>query len=242
MKKRLILLICTCALLCALTSCGKEKTSDSVPPEDTAPPKNEVIVPEPSAPAPAPETSEPPVQSEEPSIPTAGWSGMLTAYEEILREWYDSYEDPERFRYEDGPNFALYDVDCDGVEELIARDTVGEVAGQWLKIYGYDDGKREAYIELEEFPNLYYYDNGIIEAGLSHNQGVAGDKLWPYTLYQYNASTGLYEKIAMVDGWDKSLTEAFAGKRSLMQSIRTGTGLCTMSSPKRAVTRQPTAR
>ncbi len=47
-----------------------------------------------------------------------------------------------------------------------------------------------------------YYDNGYVAAGWSHNQGVAGDKLWPYTLYRYDSSAGKYVQEAAVDGWD----------------------------------------
>ena len=37
---------------------------------------------------------------------------------------------------------------------------------------------------------------------------MAGDKLWPYNMYRYNAETGAYERTAAVDGWDKSLSDS----------------------------------
>ena len=223
-KKKLVLLMAACALLCALTACGKTN-NDVTLPENDAPPQTQMepqeppktsepedVRPvEPAPPEEPPETAPEPVTSEEPPVPQTGWSGMLMAYTDILEELYQSYQDPERFRYEDGPSFTLFDVDLDGEEELIVRDPVGEVAGQWVRIYGYRDAG-EAYLELEEFSDLYYYDNGVIEAAWSHNQGGAGDKLWPYTVYQYHSETGVYEQLAMVDGWDKNLREVLAGE------------------------------
>lgn len=186
MRKLLLL----CALLCVLTACGKK----APPPE----------------PDPLPET-QPKIQPEEPSVPAAEWTGMPAAYQKVLEEIYAASEDPERSQYEDGPSFALFDADRDGTEELIVQNTGGSMADMWLRIYGYDEDAQAAYVELQEFPSVYFYDNGVIEAMWSHNQGMAGEKLWPYTMYRYNQDTAVYEKIAAVDGWDKSLTDTWAG-------------------------------
>ena len=215
-----------CAALCVLAGCIKIEIPANVPAKDDPPVKAEVTVPETSEPPvnaekdSAPQGSDvteaapspAPVQGEEPAIPSGKRSGMLTAYEEILNELYQSYTDPERFQHEDGPSFALFDVDRDGAEELIVKDPVGETSGPFLRIYGYQESGGKAYLELEETPDFYYYDNGVIEVQWSHNQGAAGDKLWPYTVYQYNAGTGVYERLAGVDGWDKELREVFDGQ------------------------------
>ncbi|MBD5149423.1 MAG: hypothetical protein HDT18_03425 [Oscillibacter sp.] len=220
MKKKLFW-TAACVLLCALTACGKTDNAITLPESDAAPQTQIQTQPEPpEIPAvsdpgdiqPAEPSGSEEIKSEEPVIPQTGWSGMLMAYTDILEELYQAYQDPERFRYEDGPGFALYDVDLDGTEELIVQDQVGEAAGQWVRIYGYDHAAGTAYVELEEYPDLCYYDNGVIEAGWSHNQGAAGDKLWPYNVYQYNPETGKYEQIAAVDGWDRNLREIFAGE------------------------------
>ena len=224
MRKQILLTAAVCALFCILAACGRTD-NQTAPPEDSTPPQTQTEPPEvpatpepedvqpvePAPPEETPETAPEPVKSEDPPAPQTGWSGMLMAYTGILEELYQSYQDPERFRYEDGPSFSLYDVDLDGAEELIVQDPVGEVAGQWVRIYGYNNAG-EAYIELEEFPDLNYYDNGVIEAGWSHNQGAAGDKLWPYTVYQYDPDTDIYEQLAIVDGWDKNLREVLAGE------------------------------
>ena len=217
-NKKLIWMAAACALLCILTACGGMEKEIALPEEDTTPSQSQMETPEvlaasdPEDVQPAEPSGPEKIESEEPVIPQTGRSGMLMAYTNILEELYRAYQDPERFRYEDGPSFALYDVDLDGTEELIVQDPVGEVAGQWVRIYGYDDASGTAYVELEEYPDLHFYDNGVIEAGWSHNQGAAGDKLWPYTVYQYHAASGTYEQLAMVDGWDKNLREILAGE------------------------------
>lgn len=217
MRKKLILAAALCVLLCALTACGGTRNEKTASPEAGTPPQTQTEPPEaPEAYEPSdiqpvepaiPEETPEPVKTEEPAIPQTDWSGMLTAYRQLLEELYQAYDDPERFRYEDGPSFAVYDVDRDGTEELLIQDPVSEL----VQIYGYSSAGK-VYLELEEYSNLYCYDNGVIEVGWSHNQGAAGDKLWPYNVYQYNPGTGVYDRIAAVDGWDKALREIFSGK------------------------------
>ena len=54
---------------------------------------------------------------------------------------------------------------------------------------------------------MNFYNNGSLEVMWSHNQGSAGDALWPYTLYKYNKESDSYDVIAQVDAWDKSFYE-----------------------------------
>lgn len=210
--KKMIWILLLCALFCTLTACGQKE--DPVPP----PQPTEALPETPAEPELPPETSlpsespaEPEVQPEEPSVPPAAWSGRLADYQEVLEEVYQSSEDPERSQYENGPSFALYDVDRDGGEELIVQNTGGSMADMWTRIYGYDEAAKTAYVELEEFSGLSYYDNGIVEALWSHNQGMAGDALWPYNVYRYNGEAGVYQQIAAVDGWDKGLSDVWGG-------------------------------
>lgn len=210
--KKIIWMLLLCALLCAPTACGG-KEAPTLPPQsaaDSQEPFADLVLP--------PET--PPVEEpsgglaagpEEPPVPFTAWPGMLAAYQEVLEEVYQASENPEQSQYENGPSFALYDADRDGVEELIVQHTGGSMADMWTRVYGYDDEAKAAYIELEEFSNLYYYDNGVIEAVWSHNQGMAGDKLWPYNVYQYSSEAGKYQRTAAVDGWDKNLADTWSG-------------------------------
>lgn len=102
-------------------------------------------------------------------------------------------------------SYAVYDIDGDGEDELILQNTNTAMAGMLERIYAYEGGIfRE---ELFEFPALTYYDNGIIQAEWSHNQGVSGDRIWPYNLYQYQPETDSYELLASVDGWDREVRD-----------------------------------
>ena len=100
--------------------------------------------------------------------------------------------------------FALYDVDGDGQEELLLNWTGASMADTVEYIWGYGDNG--THVELCEFPALICYDNGVIEAQWSHNQGLAGE-FWPYFLYRYNAETDQYEICGGADAWDKSVAK-----------------------------------
>lgn len=71
-------------------------------------------------------------------------------------------------------------------------------------IWGYNNGR--THVELKEFPGMRYYNNGIIEAEWSHNQGLGGD-FWPYSVYVYNSEMDEYQKFGAADAWDKTSTE-----------------------------------
>ncbi len=100
--------------------------------------------------------------------------------------------------------FALADVDGDGEEELVLYWTTAAMAGMRGLVYGFDGG--ELRLELAEFPDLTFYENGAVTAGWSHNQGWAG-RFWPYNLYRYDGGTGAYELMGAVDAWDRALFE-----------------------------------
>lgn len=102
--------------------------------------------------------------------------------------------------------FAVYDVDHDGKEELLLMYTDACMACQIEYVFGYDGTTKELQTELSEFPMLTFYDNGIIKAGWSHNQGLAGD-FWPYSLYQYAPDSDSYGLVGMVDAWEKKYWE-----------------------------------
>ena len=98
--------------------------------------------------------------------------------------------------------FAVCDVDGDGREELVLQYlTANMVAGMRALIYDTDENGGLC-LQFSEFPNLTFYDNGAIQAGWSHNQGLAGD-FWPYTLYVYNPESDLYRDVGSVDAWSR---------------------------------------
>lgn len=107
----------------------------------------------------------------------------------------------------DENKYAIADVDGDGKEELIISFTTAPVAGQTERVYGYDEATGALAQELNEYPMVTYYTNGIAEVGWSHNQGWAGERLWPYSLFFYNADKNEYEMRCSIDAWDKTLAD-----------------------------------
>ena len=100
--------------------------------------------------------------------------------------------------------FAVWDVDGDGREELILLYTTTIVAGERGFVFDWDEASGELRTQLEEFPLLTFYKNGAVMAGWSHNQGKGGD-FWPYFLYQYLPETDGYQQVGAVDAWDRAL-------------------------------------
>lgn len=99
-----------------------------------------------------------------------------------------------------GNRFAVYDVNGDGENELITQRSNTYMTAMRERIYSADGTEL-----FSSFPDVTYYDNGAVQIGWSHNQGWAGDRLWPYTLYRWDGAG--YEELASVDGFDKSLRE-----------------------------------
>lgn len=144
---------------------------------------------------------------------------MMAAYKGILDGiFYDHvFPDGQPCDWAEGIDisenkFAIYDVDSDGKDELIIEYSNASMAGMVELVYDYNSDLKTSHEVFREFPALTYYDNGIIEAMWSHNQGLAGE-FWPYTLYQYNLEQDFYENVGIVDAWDKSLSETnFSGE------------------------------
>lgn len=137
----------------------------------------------------------------------------LSAYAEVLNNLITNYILPNNYElgFDEYFNmsenqFSLFDVDQDGNDELIIMYSTTYMAGMCGCVYDYDESAGQIHSELIEFPSLSFYDNGIIRADWSHNQGLAGE-FWPYSLYQYQSKTDTYELVGMVDAWDKQFTE-----------------------------------
>ncbi|MBD5513594.1 MAG: hypothetical protein HDR06_02810 [Lachnospiraceae bacterium] len=102
-------------------------------------------------------------------------------------------------------HFAVTDIDGDGREELIVSYSNACMAGMEEIIYDYNPVLGQLKREFTQFPALTYYDNGIIKAEWSHNQGPG--EFWPFTLYRYEAGSDSYVVVGSVDTWDKVLRE-----------------------------------
>lgn len=219
--KKFTIFVMLCAVLCVLSGCIKIEIPANVPEKDDTPAKVETTVPDTPAlpavvedtenpPTPQPAPSPAPAQPEAPAASIDNRAEMLAAYEEILDEVCQSYENHERkLLFGHSPSFALYDADRDGQDELIVQDPGDEKADQWIRVYGYEDGTG-AYLKKETHTNCFYYDNGVFEFTLSHNQIPVQEQMWAHRLYQYT-SASQYQLIAAVYGWDKSVTDFYDG-------------------------------
>ena len=133
-------------------------------------------------------------------------------YHEVLENIYynckfPQYDEPfENYDLDISNNeFAVYDIDNDGRDELIFMFNDTYTAGMMGMIYDHNsDGN--IFEEFIEFPSLRFYDNGVIEANISHNQGPSGD-FWPYTLYKYDNETDSYIEIASVWSLGRDIIE-----------------------------------
>ncbi len=113
---------------------------------------------------------------------------------------YDSFDDtPDQF--------ALADVNGDGAEELLLSACNTYIGGMSLYVLAFDEESGKLRVELLEWPAVTFYENGFVKAEASHNQGRAGDALWPYTLYRYDTEAQVYASVAMVDAWDRKCWE-----------------------------------
>lgn len=128
--------------------------------------------------------------------------------------------------FDDTPDqFALADVNGDGAEELLLSASNSYMAGMRFYVLAFDEEAGKLREEMNEWPALSFYGNGIAKADASHNQGRAGDALWPYTLYRYDSEMKRYRPIAMVDAWDKQFGETYLEVPFPSEADTSGTGV-----------------
>lgn len=116
----------------------------------------------------------------------------------LYEDWTEYMENSEK-----PSRYAIYDVDSDGRLELIISYTETAMAGMFETIYEYNPQTEVLTEELRLFPALTYYDNGVIKAEWSHNQGM-GNSLWPFDLFSYDNASDSYIQRGSVDTWEKA--------------------------------------
>lgn len=145
---------------------------------------------------------------------------MYEAYITVLEDVYFDGKFPGDTEYGNPPEgydvadnqFAVYDIDFDGREELLISYTSTYSAGMVAMVYDYDSGTGNVREELLAYPYLNFYDNGVVEELASHNHGMASDggpdgDFWPYSLRRYDAETDAYVPVGMVDAWSRGFRE-----------------------------------
>lgn len=136
----------------------------------------------------------------------------LEAYQEALERLLEEHVAPDGYevrvndQYGDVGQieeleFAIWDVDADGEQELLIRNCTGPMASQHTRVYRYDVAKGTFVVEGSGTASCRFYNNGTMQNDLSHNQGYSR-RFWPFIAYQYDTQTREYERIELVDAWE----------------------------------------
>lgn len=155
--------------------------------------------------APRPESAGPVPPGREPEALPDAYRAVLAGL--LEKNVLPGGEEVERFSGGAPDQYAAYDVDGDGREELLILHTGASMAGMAGKVYDIDPDTGEVREQFSDFPAMTFYANGVVRVEASHNQGRAGDVLWPYALWTYDAGTDSYAAAGIVDAWDRSLGE-----------------------------------
>ena len=187
--KKVCLLLLAMALALSLAACGASQVDPPAEPEMP----EDVSVPEPE---PLPATAE---EAYGKLLWNVYLSGMLPPDDDLRpQDLYLGFPDD----WEEN-TFAICDVDGDGADELVLLwDCAGAYCGKLGLVYGYNSGA--VHRELLEFPDLTFYENGIVTAAISHNQGSSG-RFWPLHLYRYEPDAGVYQEVGTLSGWDQTI-------------------------------------
>jgi len=202
MKKKICLMLAVMLLL--LSACGGKKApettaqkpstaaTESTPVETTAEPTQ-------------PETAAP---DRNDAARSAFQRALRTVHDEL--RWPEMSEMGEIMLWEPGTiedeQFAVTDVDGDGEEELLVSIFNTAVAGMCETIYGYDPQTDGVRVEACNYVGVTHYP-GMLKVDAAHNQGYAGDVLWPYTIAYYDEAEDSYKDAFYVDAWCKELSD-----------------------------------
>jgi len=194
--KKIAILLCTLMLCLALAACG----SNAAPEAPEAQPADT------SAPAQAP--AEAPVQADDSTAMNAAYGAALTTLmkDHTLPDGTDLGFEPSLNMADN--QFALRDVDGDGREELIVMYSTTASAGMAGCVFAYDGEGTPLRTQVLEFPMLTFYDNGVMTAGWSHNQGPSVE-FWPYNLYTYDEANDSYAFAGCAFAWEKAFAPTY---------------------------------
>lgn len=101
--------------------------------------------------------------------------------------------------------FVIYDINDDGIDELLIRveGTCNSDSAQY--IYCFSEEKENFELLFEYYYGCSFYENGLIYAPVSHSGYMYNDDFWPYEIYKYNRSENIYECIASVEQLDLTM-------------------------------------
>ena len=213
-------------LLTAAAGCGGTQAQDETAEEETA--ENE--------------TAE--EKTEEEAVGSLS-SEAKSAYHSVLYDVYFNhlFPDGKDYGFLEGADvseneFAVYDVDRDGSQELLISYTTTEEAVE--VVYDFISAFDAVREEFVEYPGTAFYDNGYVQAVWSGNRGLSGESFQPYTLYQYDAESDAYTAAAQVDAWERSVSETDSEGNSFPDDVDvSGTGMVYYITPEGDKTGEP---
>lgn len=177
--KKFLLILCSVFLF---TGCSEktESTSEIVPENTTELPTEEVT-----------ETTESNVYA-------------MQTYNDVLYNMYYNCEFPDwdykNYDKDISIDFAVYDIDSDGREELL-------VTFDNRSIFMYDHNADGNLVEqFSGYIQSDFYENGAVKVYSAHNQ-THSFEVHPFQMYKYNAETDSYDLCGSVRGIDKDVVD-----------------------------------
>lgn len=92
-------------------------------------------------------------------------------------------------------DFAIFDVNQDGIGELIVSFTNTCTASMYTGVWTIDKNTNSVVQYARLGVSCEFYNNGTVKVKASHNQS-AGFAVWPYTLYRYDNRQSAYVSYA----------------------------------------------
>ena len=105
-----------------------------------------------------------------------------TKYVKNMNSKYDNIEDND---------FAIVDINQDGINELVVSFTNTAVANMYTGIWAFDSNSKSVIEYANIGATCEYFSNGIIKVLSSHNQSY-GETIWPYDLVKYDENSKEY--------------------------------------------------
>jgi predicted small lipoprotein YifL len=127
-------------------------------------------------------------------VDTERYKAYIEVLEDVIEddEWPDgtSVRKGESAQYNEYDFFAICNVDLDEEVELIVEITSTSMAGMELRVYDYDEEEDEVVLQVQEFPAVVFYDNGVM--GVAAPRNHTNSDVWPTSYYQHDAKTDEY--------------------------------------------------
>ncbi|MDE6789323.1 MAG: membrane lipoprotein lipid attachment site-containing protein, partial [Ruminococcus sp.] len=179
--KKFLLILCSVFLL---TGCSEKNIESSIP----------EVVPESTTELPTEEVTE----------PTESNVYEKQTYHDVLYNMYYNCEFPDwdykNYDKDVSIDFAVYDIDSDGRDELL-------VTFDNRSVYVYDHNSDGNLVQqLSGYINSDFYENGAVRVYSAHNQ-THSFEVHPFQMYKYNAETDSYDLCGSVRGIDKDVVD-----------------------------------